>query len=87
MIEGSIFADELPEPPTGVQTMTEWLRALLRSDDVYEAMLGQPNPQSTFERVGDGVSEIKGGSESDQSPNRVHTTPPVMLCAGWKTET
>jgi hypothetical protein len=53
MIEGSIFADELPEPPKGVQTMTEWLRALLRSDDVYEALLGQPNPQSTFERVGD----------------------------------
>ena len=53
MIGGSIFADELPEPPTGVQTMTEWLRALLRSDDVYEALLGQPNPRSTFEGVGD----------------------------------
>ena len=67
MVEGSIFTDELPEPPTGVHTVTERRRALLRRDDVYEALLGQPNPRSTLERVGDGGREADDAARGRQA--------------------
>ena len=69
MVEGSIFADELPKPPTGVQTVTERRRPFLRSDDVYEALLSPTNPRGTFEGVGDGGREAHDAARRRQAAN------------------
>ena len=69
MVEGSIFADELPKPPTGVQTVTERRRPFLRSDDVYEALLSPTNPRGAFEGVGDGGREAHDAARRRQAAN------------------